>query len=164
MNEYTIIVQNNSGSNQQYALFQTPPSISIGGVQPKIWTNVFATGLAPDTQSTNFTMYKQYYGVVGQSKGKPGDAVTVTVSGQRPVTLGNTNADGTQVPGTTLALEIVSIGDKQAPTYAQTNSQPSGSVNAFSITTPAFQAQTAMNSELPLNHSSTRIMLTYLPL
>lgn len=141
MNTYSIIVQNKSGRDQDYALFSSPPEIQTGGIKPKIWTNVFAVGKAPDTAVTNFTMYKQYYGVVGQSVGQPGDAVTVNVSQQRPVTLGKAAADGTSIPGTTLEFAIAS---NDAPTFAKVNPENSSEPNSFAITTPDFDSQKAL--------------------
>ncbi|KAK3985729.1 hypothetical protein QBC44DRAFT_403933 [Cladorrhinum sp. PSN332] len=63
------------------------------------------TGTAPNGSTAAFTAYKQYFGVVDTSEGKPGDAVTVDISLQRPVALGKKlEIDFTQCPSGKVAV------------------------------------------------------------
>jgi len=77
-----------------------------GRVQGQIWANVFATGNTPATASAHFSVYTQYYAIVGSSQGTPADGVVVDVNAEQPVNLGSTTAQGTAVPGTTLSLNV----------------------------------------------------------
>ncbi|KAH7146279.1 hypothetical protein EDB81DRAFT_934207 [Dactylonectria macrodidyma] len=130
VNKYNIKVINKSGAQQQYALFNKPPIVT-GRVQGQIWSNVFAKGNTPKGSSANFTVYNQYYAVVGTSNGAPNVGVEVNVTGDREVQLGTTNPNGTAVPGTTLQLLV----SEDAPQFSD-NPLPNGSYpNAFEIQT-----------------------------
>lgn len=130
VNKYSITVKNQSGAQQHYALFNKPPVVT-GRVQGQIWANVFATGNTPQGSQAHFTMYTQYYGIVGSSQGTPADGVVVDVTGESAVDLGSTTANGTAVPGTSLHLKV----SDGAPQF-DTNPNPNASyVNAFEIRT-----------------------------
>ena len=128
VNKYTILVKNQSGAQQHYALFNKPPVVT-GRVQGQIWANVFATGNTPSNSNAHFAMYTQYYGIVGSSQGTPADGVEVDVTGEIPVSLGSTAANGTQIPGTSLTLKVTDDAPQFDPTP-----NPNGSyINAFEI-------------------------------
>ncbi|CAJ0548668.1 Ff.00g022810.m01.CDS01 [Fusarium sp. VM40] len=130
VNKNSITVKNQSGAQQHYAIFNKPPVVT-GKVSGQIWSNVFATGNTPKGQQANFSVYKQYYAVVGTSQGSPQQGVEVDVNGSKDVTLGSTKPDGTAVPGTTLQLLV----QDEAPQFSD-NSLPDGSYpNAFEIQT-----------------------------
>lgn len=130
VNKYTITVKNNSGAHQRYALFNKPPKVT-SRVQSQIWTNVFATGNTPKGNTARFSMYTQYYAIVGTSEGSPADGVEVDVTGQRQVNLGATKPTGEVVPGTTLGLTV----SDDAPWF-EDNTYPDGAyVKSFEIKT-----------------------------
>ncbi|KAK2605656.1 hypothetical protein N8I77_008480 [Diaporthe amygdali] len=115
VNKYTITVKNNSGAHQHYALFNKPPKVT-GLVQSQIWSNVFATGNTPKNSTAKFSVYTQYYAIVGNSEGSPADGVQVNVTAEREVNLGSTKPDGEVVPGTTLGLSV----SEDAPEFDDT--------------------------------------------
>jgi len=144
MNKYSITVTNNSGNQQKYAIFNKAPVIT-GRVQPKIWHNVFAVANTPDSSTGKFTMYKQYYAIVGSSEGTPADGVTVNVNGVRPATLGSTADDGTAIKGTSFNMLV----QNEAPQFAKAELAANGYVNAFEIVTNSdFKFDEAVSSEL----------------
>ncbi|KAK4230287.1 hypothetical protein QBC38DRAFT_469940 [Podospora fimiseda] len=144
MTRYNLIVENHSGANQSYALVSAAPDVSNGGVKPKIWSTVSATAAAPQESTISFAIQNQFFGFVGSSQGKPEDAVTVGISVRRPVVLGQRAADGTAIPGTTLAVTIAS--DINAPTFDDHDRPNSADANSFAITTPIFDNQVAINN------------------
>jgi|SRR3569833_28045 len=130
VNKYTITVKNQSGAQQHYALFNKAPKVT-GRVQGQIWSNIFATGNTPNHSQAHFSLYTQYYAIVGSSQGSPAMGVEVDVSGEVPVDLGTTRSNGEAVPGTTLGLKV----DDGAPQF-NPDPYPNGSyVNAFEIRT-----------------------------
>lgn len=130
VNKYTITVRNKSGAQQHYALFNKPPKVT-GRVQGQIWSNVFATGNTPNKSQAHFSLYTQYFAIVGSSQGTPANGVVVDVSGERPVNLGYTQSNGKHVAGTTLALQVTD----GAPQFSETPYPDGSYVNAFEIKT-----------------------------
>ncbi|KXH62589.1 hypothetical protein CNYM01_02792 [Colletotrichum nymphaeae SA-01] len=130
MVKYNITVQNQSGSQQKYVLFNKAPVVT-GRVQGQIWSNVFATGNTPEGSQTNFTFSGQYSAVVATSQGSPSSGVQVNVSGERDVTLGSKKDDGTAVPGSTLQLIVA----EDAPQFSNNPLLNSAFSNAFEIQT-----------------------------
>lgn len=102
-NRKTIKVQNRTGSDQTYALFNEAPRVQ-GHVQGQIWSNVFGTTRAPRGAMAAFSVTNQYYAFTGTSEGRPQMGVGVNVSSERPVTLGSIRDDGTHTPGNTVQL------------------------------------------------------------
>ncbi|OAL36095.1 hypothetical protein AYO20_04509 [Fonsecaea nubica] len=146
VNQFTINVVNNSGSQQNYAFFTEIPKIT-GKVQNKIWQNVFVNKGAADSQTVSVNIFerKSLHFPVSRSlssQGTPADGVTVSVAGMAPVTLGIQNADGTQVPGTTLPFTVVD----QVPQFGPKTAD-SSFVNAFEIDTDgSFTTKDAQNN------------------
>ncbi|KAH7397241.1 hypothetical protein BKA66DRAFT_437816 [Pyrenochaeta sp. MPI-SDFR-AT-0127] len=102
-NSYQIIVENQSGRPQSYALVnQAPEYVGTGG--PKIWSNVVSDSTLEPDDSTNFEISTQYRAFFGTSRGKLGERVSIQVAGSVPVTLGQQNNDGTVLLGTTVKL------------------------------------------------------------
>ncbi|KAM0554013.1 hypothetical protein ACHAPJ_007088 [Fusarium lateritium] len=129
-NRYTIQVQNQSGIDQEYALFNQPPRVS-GRHQDQVWSNVFATGRAPTGSTTSFEVSKQYYAITGTSMGSPQDGVQVEVSSWRPVKLGSSESNETSVPGTTLSLAV----QDDMPQFSDSPRPDGAYPNAFEIQT-----------------------------
>ncbi|KAA8893614.1 hypothetical protein FN846DRAFT_820578 [Sphaerosporella brunnea] len=153
MNTYTITVKNDSGNQQDYALFNAAPTV-INGVQKQIWSNVFATANTPPAQTAEFTVYDQYFAICGHSSGSPAGGVAVTVGQDLPVTLGVANPDGTLTPGTTLTLE----NSEGAPAFAAAIPSPQALANCFEIATQGdFNSKIATNDNwmIGLGGSST---------
>ncbi|KAK1723555.1 hypothetical protein CaCOL14_001182 [Colletotrichum acutatum] len=130
VNKYSITVQNQSGSQQQYVLFNKPPMVS-GRVQGQIWSNVFAHGNTPRGSRATFSVFSQYYAIVATSQGSPSTGVEIDVTSERDVILGSLKDDGTAVPGTTLQLIVA----KDAPQFSDTPLPNSSFSNAFEIQT-----------------------------
>ncbi|KAM5349658.1 hypothetical protein ACJ41O_006163 [Fusarium nematophilum] len=86
VNKCTIKIENRSGSLRSYALSNKAPEVE-GSVQGKVWSNVFALASVPNGSSGTFTIFKEYYTMVGSSQGEPGDQVQASVVGKRAVTL-----------------------------------------------------------------------------
>ncbi|KAM5376905.1 hypothetical protein ACJZ2D_005249 [Fusarium nematophilum] len=93
VNKCTIKIENRSGSLRSYALSNKAPEVE-GSVQGKVWSNVFALASVPNGSSGTFTIFKEYYTMVGSSQGEPGDQVQASVVGKRAVTLSSRRAGG----------------------------------------------------------------------
>jgi len=138
VNIYKITVQNDSGSQRKYALFNKAPQVT-GSVQGEIWGNVFASKTVPPGDSVTFKITNKYYAFVGSSEGKPGDQVQISVGGSREVNLGSKKANGQLSPGTT--LDMVVIDD--APQFTRDIPAPSAYADSFSIQTGDFDRKQA---------------------
>ncbi|KAM0228815.1 hypothetical protein ACHAPO_010452 [Fusarium lateritium] len=152
VNKNTIKVTNQSGAQQHYAIFNKPPIVT-GKVSGQIWSNVFATANTPKSNSANFSIFKQYYAVVGTSQGNPEQGVQVDVNGSRDVTLGSTQPNGAAVAGTTLKLLV----QDDAPQFSD-EALPNGSFpNAFEIRTSSdFTLQDARNGNYVIGLGGTK--------
>ncbi|KAF4337525.1 hypothetical protein FBEOM_8623 [Fusarium beomiforme] len=129
-NTYTITIQNNSGTNQNYALFNEKPVVT-SSVASKVWNNALKIAPAGPGSSTTFTINSQYYAYVGSSSGVPGqDDVAVSVSTANPVDLGSTDLQGNPKKGTTLKMDVVDM----APQFTG-KAAANGSLGAFGINT-----------------------------
>lgn len=138
VNSYSITIKNESGVQRKYALFNKEPKVT-GNVQGRIWSNVFATKSVPPNQKIVFKLTNKYFAVVGSSEGNPGDAVEMTVAGDREVNLGAKTSTGKIIPGSTLEV----IVDDDAPQFS-TNALPDTSLtNAFEIRTGDFSSAKA---------------------
>ncbi|EHK48126.1 hypothetical protein TRIATDRAFT_179833, partial [Trichoderma atroviride IMI 206040] len=138
---YSITVKNQSGSLQQYALFNKVPDV-IGSVQEKIWSNVFALEKAANKQEILFELVNEYNAIVGKKKANASGSVTITVTGTEPVTLGHTESDGQPVPGTSLSMLVAD----DTPQFS-TKALPNGSFpGAFEIRTGNFSNEDAKNA------------------
>ncbi|KAI1177884.1 hypothetical protein F4777DRAFT_576696 [Nemania sp. FL0916] len=138
MNTYTITIQNNSGVFKNYALFTGQPVVT-GQVQPKIWSNVFCTAPCPAGNTATFTVYKQFFALMGTSSGSPQSGVTVTVSGTKNVTLGKLADDGSLTSGSSVNYITNDVGTPDAPmlvpSFAQDYLASGGQPNSFEIQT-----------------------------
>jgi hypothetical protein len=131
-NTYTITVQNNSGSNQSYALFNEVPKLE-SSVNSKVWSNALKVVHAGPSSSLTFTISSQSFAYVGSSSGVPGqDGVEVSIANATEVELGSTDLEGNQRRGTTLNMDVVGM----APQFVG-NTAPGGRVGAFGIQTAA---------------------------
>lgn len=128
MTNKTIKVQNRTGSNQSYALFNEAPRVE-GHVQGKVWSNIFRTLRAPNGATASFSVSSQYFAFTGTSEGRPDDGVGVDVSSEKPITLGSVRPDGAHVPGSTVQLS----GEDNALRFGNDSSPDSGFAGAFSI-------------------------------
>lgn len=129
--KYTIRVKNNSGAVTNYVLVTEVPKIT-GIIHGKIWSNVFATAKVGNHQPATFTIYKQYFAVVGYSAGTPQDGVTVNVGDTKEVAPGYVDQhSGTKVKGTT--KQMISTND--IPEFSDDDPPSQGMVNAFEFST-----------------------------
>ncbi|KAL6918271.1 hypothetical protein ACHAP8_007533 [Fusarium lateritium] len=135
-NTYTITIQNNSGTNQNYALFSEPPKLE-SSVSSKVWTNAVKTAHAGPNSATTFTISSQFFAYVGSSSGVPGqDDVTVSVSSSNEVELGSSDLAGNAKKGTTLKMDVIDM----APQFTGA-AAPGGKQGAFGIQTAAGNEQ-----------------------
>ncbi|KAI3546931.1 hypothetical protein CABS01_01151 [Colletotrichum abscissum] len=143
VNTYTININNQSGSVANYTLFTEVPQVTAN-VQPKLWSNVFASATAGRGQPTVFTVYKQFYAVLGNSHGTPASGVTVSVSDKRPVTLGHMdNISGKTVDGDTQLM----ISVNQIPEFDPDQPPNAGKTGAFAFKTDdRFDVSTAKSN------------------
>lgn len=128
MTNKTIKVQNRTGSNQSYALFNEAPRVE-GHVQGKVWSNIFETKRSPNGAVASFSVSSQYFAFTGISEGSPEDGVGVDVSSEKPITLGSLRSDGEHVPGSTVQIS----GEDHALRFGNDSSPDSGFVGAFAI-------------------------------
>ncbi|KAF5020612.1 hypothetical protein F66182_7361 [Fusarium sp. NRRL 66182] len=132
VNKFTIIINNHTGSPQNYNLFSEKPEIS-GVVKSNIWTNVYQVAEGTDDGATaEFEMWKNYYAIVGTWKGgqKAGAKVSITLT--KPVTLGSKASDDSDVPGTTLNMTIV---NGTTPSFVKAPAEPTAYNNAYEVDT-----------------------------
>jgi hypothetical protein len=131
-NTYTITINNNTGSPQNYNLFSEKPTVS-GVVKSDIWTNVYQTAEStPDGAQASFEMWKTYYAIVGTWKGGQKVGARVGITQTRQVTLGTTQGDGTPVPGTTLNMTVIAT---KTPSFAKAPADSSAWDNAYEVDT-----------------------------
>ncbi|GFP60264.1 hypothetical protein TASIC1_0017002600 [Trichoderma asperellum] len=137
-NSYNITVKNQSGSLQQYALFNKVPIVS-GKVQEQVWSNIFAVDKAAKDQQISFDLVNEYNAIVGKKKSNPSGSVTVTVTGTQPVTLGYTQPNGQPVPGTSLSMFVAD----DTPQFSATPLPNASFPNAYEIRTGDFSNKDA---------------------
>ncbi|KAF5635785.1 sulfatase [Fusarium sp. NRRL 52700] len=138
VNRYTITVENQSGVQRKYALFNKKPNVT-GTVQGEIWSNVFVAKTLPVDNSATFRLTNKSYAIVGSSDGNPGDAVYMDISGNQEVTLGAKTAAGEVIPGSTLKVVV----DDDVPQFSTQPFPNSSLTNAFEIQTGEFSAAKA---------------------
>ncbi|KAF5529901.1 hypothetical protein FPHYL_14172 [Fusarium phyllophilum] len=110
-NKYTIRINNNTGSTQNYNL----PSDGC-----------------PDGGQTEFEIWKTYYGIVGSWRGSPKEGSKAQITQMKPVNLGSQSDDGSQNPGTT--LNVVVAGGRSL-SFDRSQAPQSAFINAFEIDT-----------------------------
>ncbi|KAF2654478.1 hypothetical protein K491DRAFT_717080 [Lophiostoma macrostomum CBS 122681] len=84
VNQYTINVNNQSGIDQQYAIFNDTPTVTTGPgdnhADPLIWSNVFATANTPLNESATFIIFKQWSAQISTSDGSPEPGTSVELT------------------------------------------------------------------------------------
>ncbi|KAG7422503.1 hypothetical protein Forpe1208_v000117 [Fusarium oxysporum f. sp. rapae] len=131
-NKYTIRIINNTGSNQNYNLLSEKPEIT-GVSKSNVWTNVYQSNEnCPDGATTEFEVWKTYYGIVGTWRGGAMDGGRVKIIQTKAVNLGSQSPDGSQIPGTTLNMVVV---NGMVPSFDRAPADQSAFVNAFEIDT-----------------------------
>ncbi|KAG7411464.1 hypothetical protein LZL87_013437 [Fusarium oxysporum] len=140
-NKYTIRINNNTGSTQNYNLVGEEPEVT-GISNSDVWTNVYQSSEGcPDGGQTEFEIWKTYYGIVGSWRGSPKEGSKVQIAQIRPVNLGSQSDDGSQNPGTTLNMVVVA---GRAISFDKSPLPQSAFINAFEIDTGNdFTLQTA---------------------
>ncbi|TXC07847.1 hypothetical protein FocTR4_00002438 [Fusarium oxysporum f. sp. cubense] len=130
-NKYTIIINNKTGSSQNYNLFSEKPEIT-GVVKSNIWTNIYQTAQGtPDGASAEFEMWKSYYAIVSTWKGGEKTGAKVSITQTKPVTLGSKAADDTDIPGTTLNM----IAGAGAPSFDKAPASSTAWNNSYEVDT-----------------------------
>ncbi|KAK0639402.1 hypothetical protein B0T16DRAFT_337135 [Cercophora newfieldiana] len=137
-NKYTITITNGSGAKETYALFNQVPQVT-GLDQGMIWSNVVVTQNAAPGQQVTFEIVNDYHAIVGQQRQSDDGTFSVGSQGSVPVSLGQVQADGTVVPGTTLSMVV----EDDTPQFAATPLPNSSAPNSFEIQTGDFDAATA---------------------
>ena len=141
-NTYTIIIQNNSGSNHDYALFTDKPIVS-GTVGSQIFQNVFAIAATGKDQSATVQITRDFYAICGAANVSPAPGVVVNVAGTHKINLGAKASDGTVIGGTSLPFN----GDDGFAQFGPEISPSNGQANAFNIVTAnTFTLDEAKNS------------------
>jgi hypothetical protein len=112
---YTITVNNQSGADQNYALFNQVPAVISSGANPKIWSGVFATAPTPAGSSAVFEISKQYFAEIATSTGSLTDGITVNITSEREVKLGKTDESGILIPGSTKQMVVNSMIPEFSP-------------------------------------------------
>lgn len=101
-NTYTIYIDNESGTDHTYAIFNDTPIVE--GSSSKIWSNVFATAQVANGEKGSFEIFEGWAAQITTSQGSPGVGVVVQVGETDPVTLNYVDASGKDVLGTTVEL------------------------------------------------------------
>ncbi|KAG5801367.1 hypothetical protein H9Q74_007346 [Fusarium xylarioides] len=131
-NKYTIRINNNTGSTQNYNLVADKPEVT-GISNSNVWTNVYqSSDGCPDGGQTELEIWKTYYGIVGSWRGSPKEGSKVQISQIKPVNLGSQSDDGSQNPGTT--LNVVVVGGRSL-SFDRSQPPQSAFINAFEIDT-----------------------------
>ncbi|KAH7494451.1 hypothetical protein IWW34DRAFT_793658 [Fusarium oxysporum f. sp. albedinis] len=131
-NKYTIRINNNTGSDQNYNLLSEKPEIS-GVSKSNIWTNVHQSNEScTDGATAEFEVWKTYHGIVGTWRGGAMDGGRVKIVQTKAVNLGSQSPDGSQIPGTTLNMVVV---NGEVPSFGRAPADESAFVNAFEIDT-----------------------------
>lgn len=151
-NKYTIIINNRTGSPQNYNLFSEKPEI-VGVVKSSIWSNIYQVAEAtPDGAIAQFEMWKRYYAIVGTWRGGEKAGAKVSITQTRGVTLGTKAGDDSDVPGTTLNMSVV---NGVTPSFEKAPAESSAWNNAYEVDTGNdFTLDVATESEyrlLPMN-------------
>ncbi|KAM5526297.1 hypothetical protein FOXYSP1_02341 [Fusarium oxysporum f. sp. phaseoli] len=110
-NKYTIRINNNTGSDQNYNLLSEKPDI---------------------TSVSKSNVWKTYYGIVGTWRGGAMDGGRVKIIQTKAVNLGSQSPDGSQIPGTTLNMGVV---NGQVPSFGRAPADEFAFVDAFEIDT-----------------------------
>ncbi|KAF5003952.1 hypothetical protein FDECE_9541 [Fusarium decemcellulare] len=132
VNKFTIIVNNRTGSPQNYNLFSEKPEIS-GVVKSNIWTNVYQVAEGtPDSATAEFEMWKNYYAIVGTWKGGQKAGAKVSITQTKAVSLGSKAPDDSDIPGTTLNMTVV---NNAAPSFDKAPAPSSAWNNAYEVDT-----------------------------
>ncbi|KAF4335670.1 hypothetical protein FBEOM_10470 [Fusarium beomiforme] len=141
---YTIEINNNTGSPQNYALISEKPQVT-GPHNSTVWSNVCQTAVyCPHEGNATFETNNSYFGIVGTWRGGAKDGASVTVTQSKEVTLGTVSADGSQNRGTSLRMVVM---DGQSPSFDNSFAPPSAFVNAFQVDTGNdFTLQTAIEN------------------
>ncbi|KAL6714840.1 hypothetical protein ACLMJK_007100 [Lecanora helva] len=138
--EYKITITNNSGSQQNYLIFNEPPKINQR-VQEDVWANVFVKKATPPRQTTVITISSLFSAVVGSADSKPGTGVSVSCGVPMPVELGTADPSGVLArKGTTYKM----FAQDGAPQFRQEPTAAGGIINAFEIQTEPFSAGNAV--------------------
>ncbi|KAJ4171388.1 hypothetical protein NW754_013157 [Fusarium falciforme] len=131
-NKYTIIINNRTGSPQNYNLFSEKPDI-VGVVKSSIWSNIYQVAEAtPDGAIAQFEMWKRYYAIVGTWRGGEKAGAKVSITQTRGVTLGTKAGDDSDVPGTTLNMSVV---NGVTPSFEKAPAESSAWNNAYEVDT-----------------------------
>ncbi|KAI0391625.1 hypothetical protein F5Y17DRAFT_400038 [Xylariaceae sp. FL0594] len=130
MPTFEIKVLNRSGRPQEYTLSNERPIIATPD-EPEPWNlSVFKMSCPPDASAVFTVTVDEYFAYSTVSRGKPGNGVRVEVRSSKPVELGQANADGSFVPGSTVNLTV----NGGSPGFRQAES-PGGKIGAFEIQT-----------------------------
>lgn len=150
-NKFTIVINNNTGSPQNYNLFSEKPEIT-GVVKSSIWTNIYQVAQStPDGATAEFEMWKNYFAIVGTWKGGEKAGAKVSIKQTKAVTLGTKQGDGTVTPGTTLNMTVLnavtpSFDKVPAPSAAWNNAYEVDTGNDFTLEIATDSASTVFFS------------------
>lgn len=152
---YEITIKNESGSDQNYVVFNEQPKISEV-VGDEVWLNVFKKKMIPDGGVGVFKIAKQFGAVCGYADKKPDNNVTVSVGTPKPVSLGVADDNGKlKTYGTTL-LVVIQNG---TPRFSKESQNNGGHIGAFEIRTGDIDYAEAQNSRCIHGSDLTSLVL-----
>ncbi|KAF2130072.1 hypothetical protein P153DRAFT_385308 [Dothidotthia symphoricarpi CBS 119687] len=131
INEYTIMVKNDTSDFKEYYIFSELPEVTPP-VNGNLWSNILVGCNVQPDKSATFTIETQFHAVVGCSAETPAHGVVVNANNYRNVTLGSLNPTGGTISGTTLELDA----SDGAPFFTNTVLPDGGMVNAFQVKAP----------------------------
>ncbi|KAI8718071.1 hypothetical protein NCS52_00885000 [Fusarium sp. LHS14.1] len=131
MATYQITIKNNSGSQQNYFIFNEAPKIN-NAVSSDVWLNVFQRKATAKGQTCVFKFASNYGAVVGSADSDLSAGSSVSVGNPIPVQLGVANDDGTlRNKGTSLQMTVID----GAPQFTENPPTANGAIQAFEIVT-----------------------------
>lgn len=125
MPPYVVTVRNNSEGQPNVALISGKAQVS-GVDESQIWSHVVLTRRLPEGSEADLVVGPDMFAVMGLYAGSRRGVqhgCSTQIMEARPVTLGTKNVDGSLVPGTTFATELlgpaISFGFGQASNNGQ---------------------------------------------
>jgi hypothetical protein len=139
---YEISIKNDSGSDQNYCIFNDQPLIN-NVVREDIWMNVFQKKMIPDGGTGLFKITKKFGAVCGYADKTPNNNVSVSVGTPKAVSLGISDDSGNlKTKGTTFTVKI----ENGTPRFSKDPQTNGGLIGAFEIITGDIDYEMAQNS------------------
>ncbi|KAL6706383.1 hypothetical protein ACN47E_005489 [Coniothyrium glycines] len=135
MSNYTIFVENESGTLKAYAIVPDRPEVS-GHDVGQVWSAVIATAHVPQGGKAKFVIPSNISAAQGASEGTLSEGVSVRPAQIKPVRLGRVNSDGAITYGQTVRFDTMDAGGgEKYPSFFQGSLADRGGSNAFAVET-----------------------------